>query len=214
MSNTKNRSILASIFQIITIISFLSLIGCSGPIGQLFDYHQTLNLKLGKTTKQETVAMFGDSYDVRPDSKNNYEIWEYSYIPKFTGSPHSDIGTVAKRYWLLLAFSEGILHEYKFEAQEGTYANDFSSAATISVGKSEKEEVLQLLPEPSGKAFCPSILYEKTICENGSELFFWFSCTQNTIKIVRNKWVGNKTLNSLVVVFDAEGIVTQVGKYY
>ena len=180
---------------------FLSLIiGCA-TVGREFNYHNRKQLNLESTTVEEAIKLFGEPYESKEMSNKdgNFKELVYSFAKA------DAIGGASARQ-LSLEFRENILNGYLYISGFSVDATDFNydSIKNIEVGTSNKENVLNIIGEPSGKILCPSYSYS-TRCEKGNEIWFYAFVYQSQEQKKKN----TKT-KMLILIFDENGVVTDL----
>jgi hypothetical protein len=114
-----------------------------------FNYQAREQLNLGSTTVLETVPLIGEPTGAKAIQYEdiNFSQLEYAYLET------DATGIVSVRH-LFLEFKENILNGYYYTSSFSDDATDFDleKSKEIEIGTSTKENVLNILGEPSGKA--------------------------------------------------------------
>ena len=192
----KNVGILMVIFTI------SSLFGCS-TTGNKFNYQNRMNLELGVTSINDAIKLVGKPEETKTVSnyEGNYKILTYIYT-------YGDIAGGAAIRLLYLEFKDDKLnaHLYSSDFKEDKTEFDFSKSKNLKVGQSSKDDVEQLLGEPSGKAICPSTLrdYPKK-CQNATEIWSW---TYTNVYQEYDNF--NTRTMSTYISFDEKGIIVDM----
>jgi hypothetical protein len=184
----------------------LVVTGCASA-GHHFNYAAADSLELGQLQSSEYRKVFGEKPTAlltRTTSDGKFEIARYTYA-------YADMSTAESRV-LILEFKDGNLNAFEhlssFNCDKTAALVD--DADQIKEGLSTKDDILRILGKPNGKAKCPSLLQDfKSLCDKGVEVWNW----QAMKKL--STWVaayggGRAKVNSISVVFDANGIVLEI----
>ena len=189
------------------IVLLLALLGggCAS-VGADFSYKGPASLRLGQTNAADCSSMFGTPKSTTAKKTADGDFEEALYVHAY-----ADMGTARARS-LSLEFRNGLLNAYNFvssfdEDKTNVNADGFKD---IKRGQSTKADVLRLLGEPQGKALAPSENADfKEKLKKGAEAWGWTAIGK--LSTFGHVYGGAQaTTLSMYVVFDANGVVTDV----
>jgi len=185
------------------VFSLVFLCSCVS-VGTKFPIPTADQLAFGKMTADEALVKFGHPRDFWSKTTTNGTYILYTYI-----YGQADLSKASWRI-LLLEFRDGELNGY---IGASTFSNDktkFNPAIVNQlkdgVGKLTRDDVVNLVGQPSGKALCPSILKDfKDSCDKNTEIWGWLM-SDNTDLWIRREG----SVSELRVAFDANGKISDV----
>jgi hypothetical protein len=184
--------------------SLIFLCSCSS-VGTKFS-HQPEVLVLGQLKSSEYVQYFGKPTEAhaKMNADGQYELAEYDYHM-------NQLGTVCSRI-LMLEFKRGVLNGFEFSSsfdEDVTKVNlPGVDQIRAGVGKLSQNDVAAVLGQPSGKAFCPTLLPDyKDRCAKGSEIWAWLSVGKIKVGFAGR---AEAELKEMYVIFDSDGKVIDV----
>ncbi|HEY5909985.1 MAG TPA: hypothetical protein VJA21_05215 [Verrucomicrobiae bacterium] len=179
--------------------------GCAS-VGKDFKYQGAGSLELKQTRSSDYQALFGkpNSVEMKETSEGKFELVRYLYA-------YADMGSARSRV-LDMEFRDGTLNSYhylsSFDKDKTTVNAD--QLKQIQRGVSKKEDVLQLLGKPHGKALCPSYDADfKDKCGKGAEIWLW--TVMGKASTFGVAYGGDQIeVHNIFVIFDKDGVVTEV----
>lgn len=184
-------------------VCFLFLCSCAS-VGDKFAMPSDDKLELGKLTSSQATSFFGKPKltATKLTTLGNFEYLKYNFS-------RVDISAVSTKQ-LVLEFKDDKLNGYyywsSFHDDKTTVNVTNVNAIKMGFGKMTKEEVLQLLGKPYGKALCPSeITNFKDACEKNTEVWGWFMA--NNVSLWGPQ---NAGMAEVVVSFNNDGKVSAV----
>jgi hypothetical protein len=179
--------------------------GCAST-GHSFNYAAADSLELGQMRSSEYRNVFGEKPSAigsQSTSDGKFEIARYTYA-------YADMGNAEART-LVLEFKNGDLNAYQHLS---SFTKDKTTAAVenadqVKNGISTKNDVLDILGKPNGKARCPSVLDDfKGRCSKGVEVWSWMAMKK--LSTFGSAYGGARPkVNMVFVIFDANGVVAE-----
>ncbi len=179
--------------------------GCAS-VGRDFKYQNTTSLELGKTSSANYVTMFGkpNAVELKDTSDGHFELVRYLYA-------YANLGSARTRA-LDLEFRDGSLNAYHYLSsfdKDKTVVN-MDQLKRIERGHSKKNDVLQILGTPHGKARCPTQNADfKDKCSKGTEIWVWTAMAK--LSTFGAAFAGDQVaMHNIFIVFDKDDVVSEV----
>lgn len=185
----------------VALVLFFLVISCA-TVGKPFNYQNRDQAKLGKTTINDAIQLFGSPKGRQTSITENHQFETIHYV---TAKANLS-GAMARS--LVLEFKDNILNAkvYNSGFKEDNTGFNISAYQDLKIGKSTQEDVLIAMGMPSGMAVCPTKLYNGQInCGDSEVAWIW----ENTGKS-QGLDVTTIKLEIVKVIFDKDKIVKEV----